>query len=196
MGNFFRSFDISSSSFWLGFLSGVLFAWIITRLIIILPKVIRSLRRNVSGIRQTISTSGDERLRNDVFRFAQKQHLSNSLFSLDEIVIVPKVLTPLIQASKSIELVLTDSVSLSLPYIPDWPEMAAMYQASTMTLLEALQGGGNIILAGHPGSGKSVALAWLASSLARKDPGAGILGGYLPLYVQATDIYHYLNHTD
>jgi hypothetical protein len=194
--NFLHSFNISSPSFWLGFLAGILFAFVISRLIIFLPKAIRSLRKNVSGIRQNISTTGEERLRNDVFRVAQKQHLANALFSLDEIVIIPRVLTPLIQASKSIELAPTDSVSLSVPYIPDWPELAAVYNASTLTLTEALQGGANIILAGHPGSGKTVALAWLASSLARNDPGLASLGGFLPLYVHATDIYHYLKHSD
>jgi hypothetical protein len=193
---FFQKLTISSSSYWLGFLSGILFTWIISRLIIYIPKLIRSLRKNVDGIRENISTSADVRLRNDVYRITQKQHMAAMLFSLDEIVVVPKVLTPLIQASKSIELAPTDSVSLSVPYMPDWPEMAAVYKASTMTLMEAMQGGANIILAGHPGSGKTVALAWLATSLARNDPGLGILEDILPLYVHATDIYHSLRHVD
>lgn len=175
---FLQNLNISSGSFWLGFLSGILFLWIISRLVIYIPKFIRSLRKNMSGIRENFSTSADVRLRNDVYRITQRQHLASMLFSLDEIVIVPRVLTPLIQASKSIEQAPTDSVSLSVPYMPDWPEMAAVYKASTMTLIEAMQGGANIILAGHPGSGKSVALAWLATSLARNDPGLGILEGY------------------
>lgn len=150
----------------------------------------------MTGIRESVSISTEVRLRNDIYRFAQKQHLAASLFSLDEIAIVPKVLTPLIQASKSIELAPTDSVSLTVPYVPDWPELAAVYKASTMTLIEALQGGANIILAGHPGSGKTVALAWLASSIARNNPGLGILEGSLPLYVHATDIQHLLRFSD
>ncbi|NJD58920.1 MAG: hypothetical protein FIA98_05925, partial [Anaerolineae bacterium] len=194
--NFFRNFSISSPSFWLGFLSGILSTWIISRLVIYLPRAVRSLRKNVSGVRENLSTSIDARLRNDVFSYAQKQHIASVLFSLDEIAITPKVLTPLIQAGKSIESAPTDSVSVTLPYTPDWPELAAIYKASTMTLLEALQGGANIILGGHPGSGKSVALAWLASSIARNDPGLGILAGYLPLYVQATEVFHLLHHVD
>jgi HEAT repeat protein len=188
--------NLSSTSYWLGFLSGILFAWIISRLVIYIPKLIRSLRKNVSSLRENFSTSADARLRNDVYRITQKQHLADMLFSLDEIVIVPKVLTPLIQAVKSIELAPTDSVSLTVPYMPDWPEMAAVYKASTMSLIEAMQGGANIILAGHPGSGKTVALAWLATSIARNDPGLGILEGVLPLYVHATDIYRSIRHVD
>jgi HEAT repeats len=188
--------NLSSTSYWLGFLSGILFAWIISRLVIYIPKLIRSLRKNMSGIRENFSTSADARLRNDVYRITQKQHLADMLFSLDEIVIVPRVLTPLIQAAKSIELAPTDSVSLTVPYMPDWPEMAAVYKASTMSLIEAMQGGANIILAGHPGSGKTVALAWLATSIARNDPGLGVLEGVLPLYVHATDIYRSIRHVD
>jgi hypothetical protein len=191
--SFLPNLKISSSSFWFGFLTGILFAWILSRLRIYIPKTIRAIRKNMGGLRENFSVSTEVRLRNDIYRFAQKQHLAASLFSLDEIVIVPKVLTPLIQSSKSIELAPTDSVSLTVPYIPDWPELASVYKASTMALTEALQGGANIILAGHPGSGKTVALAWLATSIARNDPGLGTLEGVLPLYVHATDIYHLLH---
>ena len=144
----------------------------------------------MSSVRKNFSVSSEGRLSNDIYRFAQKQHLTSSLFSLDEIAIVPKVLTPLIQKPTTVEFEPTDSVSLTVPYIPDWPELAAVYKASTMTLTEALQGGANIILAGHPGSGKTVALAWMASSIIRNDPGLGILEGLLPLYIHATDISH------
>jgi len=193
--NFIHGLNIGSS-FWLGFLCGILFAYVLSRLIVYIPRILHILRKNVSEIRESLSTSTDVRLRNDVYRFAQKQHLASSLFSLDEIAVVPKVLTPLIQASSSAELAPTDCVSLSVPYIPDWPELAAQYRASTMTIIDALQGGANIILAGHPGSGKTVALAWLASSIARNIPGLGILEGMLPLYVHATALHYLLSHAD
>jgi hypothetical protein len=196
VSSFFQNLHLSASSYWLGFFSGILVTWIISRLFIYIPKLIRSLRKNLSGIRENFSTSPDVRLLNDVYRITQKQHITSSLFSLDEIVIPPKVLTPLIQASKSIELAPTDSVSLTVPYTPDWPEMAAVYRASTMTLIEALQGGANIILGGHTGSGKTVALAWLASTLVRHEPGLGILEGFLPLYVHATELFRLLRHLD
>jgi hypothetical protein len=194
--SFFRNLKISSPSFWLVFLSGLLFAWLLSRLRIYIPRVIRAFQKNIGGIRENFSVSTEVRLHNDIYHFAQKQHLASQLFSLDEIAIVPKVLTPLIQTAKSIELEPTDSVSLTVPYIPDWPELAAVYRASTMSLTEALQGGANIILAGHPGSGKTVALAWLTSSILRNDPGLGNLEGLLPLYVHATDIYRFLNRSD
>ena len=196
MISFLRDLKISSSSFWLGFLTGILFAWILSSLRIYISKLIRVFRKKMGGIRESLFINTEVRLRNDIYRFAQKQHLAASLFSLDEIAIVPKVLTPLIQSSQPMEFAPTDSVSLAVPYVPDWPELAAVYKASTMTLIEALQGGANIILAGHPGSGKTVALAWLASSIARNKPGLGILEGSLPLYVHATDIQHLLHPSE
>ena len=186
--NFLQNINISSSSFWLGFLGGILFFWIVSRLIIYIPKTIKISRKKYSTVRENFSIGTEVRLRNDVYRFSQKQHLAASLFSLDEIAIEPKVLTPLIQTPKSVELAPTDSVSLTIPYIPDWPEVASIYKASTLTLIEGLQGGSNIILAGHPGSGKTVALAWLACQIAHNKKGLGKLSGLLPIYIHATDI--------
>ena len=192
MVDFLRKINLSSPTFWLIFLLGILFAWILSRLRVYIPKVIRSFEKNISSIRGNLSITNESRLHNDIYRFVQKQHLAATLFSLDEIAIVPKVLIPLIQAPNSIEFEPTDSVSLTVPYIPDWPELAAVYRASTMTITDALQGGANIILAGHSGSGKTVTLAWLTSSILRNDIGLGTLQGLLPLYIHATDVLLFL----
>ena len=191
---FLQNINISSPSFWMGFLTGVLSAWIISKLFILIPKTLKESRKKYSSVRENFSVGTEVRLRNDVYHFSQKQHLAATLFSLDEIVIEPKVLTPLIQAPKSIELAPTDSVSLTIPYIPDWPEFGSIYKASTLTLIEGLQGGSNIILAGHPGSGKTVALAWLACCIASNKKGLGKLAGLLPIYIHATDIPHLFDH--
>jgi hypothetical protein len=192
----FSNLQISSSTFWLGLIAGIILAWLLYRLILYLSKIIRLSRHKLSTAKESFSVGTEARLRNDIFHFAQKQHLAAALFSLDEIIIEPKVLIPLIQVPKSIELAPTDSVSLTIPYIPDWPEIAALYKASTMTLIEGLQGGSNIILAGHSGSGKTVALAWLASCLARNIKGLGNLANLFPLYIHATDIPHLLDQID
>jgi HEAT repeat protein len=192
--SFFKNLNFSTTAiFWLGFLSGVLVAWIFSRLIVYIPAVIRDLRKKFVGVRENFSISSEVRLRTDIYRYAQKQHIASSLFSLDEIAIIPKVLTPLIQAPQFIEIPPTDSVSLTIPYTPDWPEMAAVYNGSTMTLIEALQGGANILLGGHPGCGKSFALAWLASVMARNTAGLGVLEDVLPIFIQATEVLHQLH---
>ena len=196
MINFLQNIPITPTIFILGLFAGVLFIWILFRLLKRNPKSIKNAHRKYGKVREIFSSGTEVRLRNDIYNFAQKQHLAASIFSLKEIGIEPKVLTPLIQAPKSIELAPTDSVSLTIPYTPDWPELAAIYKGSTMTLLEALQGESNIILAGHPGSGKSVALAWLSACIARNDRGLGKLAGLIPIYIHVTDIPHLLEHTD
>jgi len=194
--NFLQKIPITPTIFILGLFVGVLVTWILTRLLKRIPKSLKTAHRKYGSVRENFSSGTEVRLRNDIYHFAQKQHLAASLYSLNEIAIEPKVLTPLIQAPKSIELTPTDSVSLTIPYTPDWPELAAVYKGSTMTLLEALQGESNIILAGHPGSGKSVALAWLSACIARNDRGLGKLAGLIPIYIHVTDIPHLLEQTD
>jgi hypothetical protein len=145
------------------FFAGIIFTWIIFRFWKYIPQSIARIRHSLGSVRESISGSTETYLLNDIYHITQRQHLAASLFSLDEIVIEPRVLTPLFQSPRSIELAPTDSVSLTIPYIPDWPELAATYNASTMTLVEALQGDANTILANIQ-VGKTVALAWLAAS--------------------------------
>jgi hypothetical protein len=192
--NYLLSLFQSSTPFWIGFIVFILLAYIAYRLRRYILQGIRSIINQMGGMQESFFVNTEIRLRNDIYHHAQKQHLTSTLFSLDEIAIVPKVITPIIQSASSPELAPTDSVSLTVPYIPDWPELAAVYKASTLDLIEALQGGANIILAGHPGSGKTVALAWLASALARNQAGLGILAGLLPLYVHAQDVHHFLHY--
>jgi HEAT repeat protein len=56
-----------------------------------------------------------------------------------------------------------DIISQTLPYMPEWPELAAIYRAPTLELVEAVTGGGNVVIVGAAGSGKTIALAHLAS---------------------------------
>lgn len=188
MFNIFGNIQFSPISFLIGLLLGILILWLLLVLQKYLPNVIKTSRLRINNLRENLTTSTDVRLLNEIYRYTQKQHLANSMFSLDEIVIEPKVLTPLIQSYTLPESAPTDCVSLAVPYIPDWPELAAIFNASKMTLIEALQGNANIILAGHPGYGKSVALAWLAAKIARNDKSLGKLSGLLPVYIHATDI--------
>ncbi len=114
-------------------------------------------------------------------------HLASSLFALDEIVIPPCVMAPPAPPAGEGEEV-DESVDAIIPYLPDWPELAAVYHTPVLSLPEMLSGGANIILIGTPGSGKTVALAYLASQIARRSVEVGNLGDSLPLLVHAADI--------
>ncbi len=110
------------------------------------------------------------------------------MFSLDEIIIDPTVMVRPVQVSFDNQTLPIDIVNLTIPYIPDWPELGATYRTPNISIFTALKNGANIALAGNPGSGKTVALAYLASQIARKVQVFGNLGNLLPVYIHAVDL--------
>lgn len=188
MLEFFRNIQIDTTSFWLGFLAGALFFWVLSRLRAYLPATMRFLRQRLQEARESATASVEFRLRNDTIRQAQKQHLASSLFSLDEVAIEPRLIPPPVWVAQEGEILPSDAVSLTVPYVPDWPELAATYHGPTLSLPQALQGGANLLLVGHPGSGKTFALAYLANAIARRDGRFGELADYVPIYLHFADI--------
>jgi HEAT repeat protein len=96
-------------------------------------------------------------------RRAQGMHLAASLFSLDEILQEPRLMTPPARVEPGVVGIQDDIISQTLPYMPSWPELAALYRAPTIGVAEAIAGGSNIVIVGEAGAGKTVALAHLAS---------------------------------
>jgi HEAT repeat protein len=115
-------------------------------------------------------------------------HQASPLFSLDEIIVEPRIQAPPLQVVPGQEFIEQDITSLTLPYLPDWPELPAAFQSKTLTLEQTLSSGANLILIGNPGTGKTVALAQLASQVARRDPSIGELGNFLPVLVHLSDL--------
>ncbi len=186
---FLRQFESRQLYFWLGFLAGGLFFWILSRLRVLLPKARAALKNQILEARQSFATSTETRLRNDILRMAQRMHLAAPLFALDEIVIPPRLLapppSPLEEGASPVE----GGIDSILPYLPDWPELAAACHAPVLSLTEALSGGANLILTGAPGSGKTVALAYLASQMIRRICGTGDFAEKLPLLVHTADLH-------
>ncbi len=86
-------------------------------------------------------------------------HLAASLFSLDEILQEPRLIAPPPRVEPGVVGIQEDIISLTLPYMPAWPELAAIYRAPTIGVTEAVAGGSNIVIVGAAGIGKTVALA-------------------------------------
>src|SRR6185295_18738161 len=74
------------------------------------------------------------------------------------------------------------------PYLPAWPEIAAMYVPQTLTMYQALGGNSNIVIIGQPGVGKTVALAHLASLLANRSDKLGSLQNSIPFLLHVADL--------
>jgi len=150
-------------SFAVGFVAGVLFTWLLSRIRPLLVQV----RENVKEGRQAAQTRRTSGLENNfrriTLRRAQGMHLAASLFSLDEILQEPRLIAPPARVEPGVVGIQEDIISQTLPYLPAWPELAAIYRAPTISVTEAIAGGSNIVIVGAAGTGKTVALAHLAS---------------------------------
>lgn len=185
--DFLRDLDFDRTSFWIGFLAGFLFMWLLGRLRPAFGKLVGNIRNWFVIARQSATAGADVRLRNEALRRAQSIHLAAPLFPLDEVLITPKVLAPPVRVFPGETPPPTDITHQVLPYLPDMPEMAARYRAPTFTLDEALQNVASLVIIGSPGSGKSVALAHLASQMARRENLPGELEKLTPLLIHAGD---------
>ena len=188
MPGFLRGFSFDQLSFWLGFLTGFLFWWYLNRTRPILSQVWQNLRLRLREARAGLTTSVEARHRNDTLRFVQQLHLASPLFSLDEILVAPSLLAPPIPPQPGSDEPSADIANLTIPYLPDWPELASQFNARRLSFAEALSGGANLILIGQPGSGKTVALAHLACQIARRDPSYGELAESLPFFIHISDL--------
>ena len=150
-------------SFAIGFVAGILFTWLLSRS----RPLLRQIRENAKEQRQvaqTRRTSGlEDNHRRVTLRRAQGMHLAASLFSLDEILQEPRLIAPPGRVEPGVIGIQEDIISQTLPYMPAWPELAAIYRAPTLGVVEAIRGGSNIVIVGAAGMGKTVALAHLAS---------------------------------
>jgi HEAT repeat protein len=161
-------------SFAIGFAVGILFTWLIGRARPLLQQMREGLRQQ-REVAQTRRTSGlEDNHRRLTLRRAQGMHLAASLFSLDEILQEPRLIAPPARVEPGVIGIPEDIISQTLPYMPAWPELAAIYHAPTLGVTQAITGGANIVMVGAAGTGKTVALAHLASLAAnlqvRLDP--------------------------
>jgi len=186
----FRFPSIDNFSFWLGFI----LATLALRIISLVRPAFQHLRemaelKRVEEKDKIHASSGvEERYRQSVLQQAQGLHLAAPLFSLDEILEPPVLLAPPPRVEPGRPLVHEDIVTATVPYIPAWPELAAIYHAPTLTLAQALSGNSDIVLTGQTGMGKTVALAYLASRLARRDPEPGLPQETVPFLIHVADL--------
>ena len=176
----------------LGIILASLFWWIIS----LLRPAIQNMRetyqarRNEKQKKEKVQTSSlvEEHYRRTVLRQAQGLHLAAPLFSLDEIIEPPSLLAPPPRVNPGTPPPSEDIVATTVPYLPTWPELGAIYHSPTLTLAQALSGNSDIVLTGHAGMGKTVALAHLASRLARRDPEPGLPQNIVPFLIHIADL--------
>ena len=159
-------FLLDPLSFGVGFVVGIAFAWLLSRIRPLWAQWREGLKEQRAAAKVRRTTGLEDNHRRITLRRAQGMHLAASLFSLDEILQEPCLIAPPARVEPGVIPIQEDIISQTLPYMPAWPELAAIYRASTMSVSEALAGGSNIVIMGAAGTGKTVALAHLASQAA------------------------------
>lgn len=153
----------TSTALIIGFILGVVTTILLGRA----RPLLRQIRENARERREEAQirrTSGlEDNHRRLTLRRAQGMHLAAQLFALDEILQEPKLVAPPAQVEPGRVSVTEDIVSQTLPYMPEWTQLAAIYRAPTLGLVEAVTGEANVVIVGEAGAGKTVALAHLAS---------------------------------
>lgn len=188
MFGFLQNFSFDQISFWIGFIAGALGLWLLTKLSPGLPQLWTRIRTRSRIARSNLTLNNVERLRQEMLHYVQGLHLASPMFSLDEIVVEPQILAQPPPVQPGEEEPPTNILSQTIPYLPDWPELAARYAANTISLSRALSGGANLILTGHPGSGKTTALAHLICQLVRREASTKELTQLLPIYIHVADL--------
>jgi len=150
-------------SFGIGFVVGIAFTWLLSRIRPLFTQWRESAREQSEAAKVRRTSGLEDNHRRITLRRAQGMHLAASLFSLDEILQEPRLLAPPARVEPGVISIQEDIISQTLPYMPAFPEIAAVYRAPTLSLADALKGGSNIVIVGAAGTGKTVALAHLAS---------------------------------
>lgn len=188
MIKFLRSLQIELTSFWFGFLTATIFWLVFIRIRPRLVKMLQGWSARVRETSQNIRANIENRHRSDTLKYAQGNHIAAALFSLDEILIPPRLMAPLPLIHPDQEPPSDDVASMTIPHMPDWPELASAYYGHTISVEEAISNGINIVIVGPPGSGKTTALGYLASQLARKKIELPAPEDRVPIFVHAADL--------
>src|SRR5919108_3354004 len=144
-------------SFVIGFATGVLFTWLVSRVRPLLAQIRENARERREAAQLRRTSGLEDNHRRITLRRAQGMHLASSLFSLDELLQEPRLLAPPARVEPGVVSIQEDIISQTLPYMPAWPELGAIYRAPTLGVAEAITGGSNIVIVGAAGGGETVA---------------------------------------
>ncbi|HKJ38596.1 MAG TPA: HEAT repeat domain-containing protein, partial [Anaerolineales bacterium] len=172
----------------IGYVLGILSVFLYGRA----KPLLQQIRENAQEKREEAQVRRTSGLENNhrrlTLRRAQGMHLAAPLFALDEILQEPRLIAPPVQVEPGVTGIQEDIISQTLPYMPEWPELAAIYRAPTLELAEAVTGGGNVVIVGAAGAGKTVALAHLASMAANLQVQLDADRDAVPFYYHIADL--------
>ncbi len=188
MRELFPNLQIDPLSFLSGFVVALITVWAVNRLQKNWPQARAYLKEQLDRSGKKSIADIKQRLLKEILKKAQANHLAAPLFSLDEIVIPPRIILPLPFTNPDEPTNYEDLIHPVVSYIPDWPELASHLCIPSLSMIDALQGKTNIAIIGHPGSGKTVALSWLAIQIGHDNQKNGNLSGLFPAFLHINDL--------
>jgi HEAT repeat protein len=181
-------FNFDFLSFIAGFVAATIFWVVLWRLRTNWPQIRSALQNQMGSARKKNLLDVETYLKQGTYRRAQRQHLAAALFPLEEILVPPMVVAP--PASPDADGNMTDESALEklIPYLPDWPELAAEYGYLVRPLSEVAAQRADIALIGRPGVGKTTVLADFASAIVQKKFDDPRLIDSFPLFFHVLDL--------
>jgi len=179
---------IDPLSFFIGFFAASILWFILSRARPAFEEMRKGFKEQREAAQARKTSSVEENHRRNTLRRAQGMHLAAQLFALDEIIQEPLLIIPPQRVDPGVTPRFEDVIDQTLPYLPTWPEIAASFNATCMTLPQALAGNSNIVIIGQPGIGKTVALAHLASLAANRNEQLGNNRNIIPFLVHVADL--------
>lgn len=126
--------------------------------------------------------------RRELFFFAQKQHLLAKYCPLQEILIEPDLIATPYEVDPLIPFPPETLTSQIVPYLPDFPEFISQYPFPRISAIDTLRNGVNIVVYGPAGSGKSVVLANLTSTMCVEYDKVDEVKSRIPIYLHWLDL--------
>lgn len=176
-------FAVDPFSFFVGFIASSIFWWLVSRASPLWKELREGLKEQREASQSRKTSAVEENHRRITLRRAQGMHLAAPLFALDEILQEPLAMAPPPLVEPDVAGGFEDTISQTLPYLPAWPEIGAAYNVQTLSMPEALAGNANLVLVGQPGTGKTVALAHIASLAANRSEALGALQNHVPFLI-------------
>lgn len=187
MLNWFSNFQLEKISFFLGFISATILWVVIAKLRNWLPDIKHLFFQFIKNQRIQQSSGLQNAIINEAFLRAQSNHIAKSLFPIDDIIIEPMLLSePLVHMEED-KVIFESEISKIVPYTPDFPHITRNLNIPRLSMIDACQKSADLIICGMPGSGKTVALAHLVTSIARKSKNCGVLSNKIPFYINVHD---------
>ena len=175
-------------AFAIGFVLGIVITILFQRARPLLKQIRENTKQKQEEAKVRRTSGLEDNHRRLTLRRAQGMHLAAQLFALDDILQEPRLIAPPEQVEPGVVGIQQDIISETLPYMPEWPELAAIYRAPTLGLVEAVTAEGNVVIVGAAGAGKTVALAQIASLAANLQVQLGAGRDAVPFHYHIADL--------